>query len=114
MESQDDNNILGSSGRIDEAMLEWSEFVSQMTEVDGYLVDYEMGTAMQLEHVEMSMPVQLDLSINDDGSVVIGGSPPIYYVETTFAPVFHQLNIKIGVTINQNEDAGSTEQRLEP
>jgi hypothetical protein len=94
---------------IDETMLAWSEFISQMTEVDGYLRDDEMGTAMQLEKVEMSMPIQLELHVGDDGKVVIGGSPPLYYVDTTILPVFHQLSIKIGVTENYNSDAGSDE-----
>lgn len=94
---------------LDETMLEWSEFISQMTEVDGYLADVEMGTSMQLEKVEMSMPVQLELHVGEDGRVIIGGSPPLYYVDTTVLPVFHQLSIKIGVTENRNNDAGSDE-----
>ena len=90
-------------------MLEWSEFISQMTEVDGYLRDDEMGTAMQLEMVEMSMPIQLELHVGEDGQVILGGSPPLYYVNTTILPVFHQLSIKIGVTETRNSDAGSDE-----
>ena len=106
----DDDRVMGTPHElIDESMLEWSEFISQMTEVDGYLRDDEMGTAMQLETVEMSMPIQLDLHVGEDGRVILSGSPPLYYVDTTILPVFHQLSIKIGVTENMKSDAGSDE-----
>jgi hypothetical protein len=94
---------------IDEAMLEMSEFISQMSEVEGYLYDVEMETGLQLENVSMSMPLQLDLLVNEDGSVVLGGSPPLYYAETTILPVFHQLNIKICVNENSERDGGNNE-----
>jgi hypothetical protein len=111
MENLNDSDPLGdgSVDIIDETMLEWSDFISQMTEVDGYLRDDEMGTAMQLEKVEMSMPIQLDLHVAEDGRVILGGSPPLYYVDTTILPVFHQLSIKIAVTENTNSNAGSDE-----
>lgn len=80
---------------VDEAMLEMGEFVSQMTDVDGYMFDAEMSTALRVEKIKMSMPIQLEIQVSDNGSVVLGGSPPLYYTETTFSPVFHQLTINI-------------------
>lgn len=82
-------------GLIDEAMLEMAEFVSQMTDVEGYMFDAEMSTALRVEKLKMSMPMQLDIHVSEDGSVILGGSPPLYYTETTFSPVFHQLTINI-------------------
>lgn len=95
-------------GLIDEAMLEMCDFLSQMTDVDGYLVDAEMLTSMRLQKLNMSMPIQLDLLVREDGSVLLGGSPPLYYAETTFLPVFHQLtiNIKVEEKENQENDGG--------
>ena len=82
-------------GLVDEAMLEMGEFVSQMTDVDGHMFDAEMSTALRVEKVKMSMPMQLEIQVREDGSVILGGSPPLYYTETTFSPVFHQLTINI-------------------
>jgi hypothetical protein len=98
---------------IDEAMLAMSEFVAQMTEVDGYLFDEEWQVATRLEDVEMSIPIQLDLHVNDDGRVTIGGSPPLFYVDTTVMPVFHQLKVTINVNENSENDARSSQQRME-
>jgi len=96
--------------QIDEAMLEMAEFVSQMTEVEGYLIDPENEIAMKLEEVKLSIPIELDLLVAEDGSVILGGSPPLYYTETTILPVFHQLNVTIKI---ETPDAGSSKQRME-
>jgi hypothetical protein len=94
---------------IDESMLNMGEFLSQMTDVDGYLFDRDTLTAMRVERVNMSMPIQMDLQVIDDGSVVLGGSPPLYYTETTFLPVFHQLKITVVVEeVENREDNGGT------
>ena len=110
MENQSDSTAHEETdgGLIDEAMLAMGDFLSQMTDVDGYLFNAEMLTAMRLEKVNMSMPVQLDLHVREDGSVLLGGSPPLYYAETTFLPVFHQLtiNIKVEEKENQESDGG--------
>lgn len=91
---------------IDEAMLGMGEFFSQMADVEGYLLDAEMLAAMQMEKVKMSMPMQLQVHVKEDGSVVLGGSPPLYYAATTILPVFHQLtiNIKAEAKANQEDD----------
>lgn len=91
---------------IDEAMLAFGEFVAEMTDVDGYLYDSEEAAAMQVEEVELSMPVQLDLVVSDRGDVVVGSSPPLYYAETTFLPVFHQLKVRISATKNNTKSNG--------
>jgi hypothetical protein len=92
---------------IDEAMLEMSEFVAQMADVDGFLYDEEMLASMQMERVDLSIPMQLDLHVMEDGTVKLGGSPPLYYTETTILPVFHQFSIKIKLTENSDSHAGS-------
>ena len=87
-----------AGGVIDEAMLEMGEFIVQMSDFNGHLFDPDSLTSFQLEEVDLSMPVQLDLLVQDDGAVTLGGSPPLYYADTTILPVFHQLKVKIRVT----------------
>jgi hypothetical protein len=108
-----ENISIESQEVIDEAMLEMGDFIAQMADVDGYLEDIEMGTATRLQHVEMEMPLQLDMHVNDDGSLVLGGSPPLYYVSTTVSPVFHQFKVKIHVTENDEQNASSDKQGME-
>lgn len=82
---------------IDEAMLEIGDFVSQMSDIDGYLTSEEAEFALEMEKVDLDMPLQLDIRVAEDGRVNIGSSPPLYYVETTIMPVFHQIQISIDV-----------------
>ena len=78
------------------------------------LEELENGYLDELpEDVEMSIPIQLDLHVNDDGRVTIGGSPPLFYVDTTVMPVFHQLKVTINVNENSENDARSSQQRME-
>lgn len=88
---------------IDEAMLEMSGFIDEMTDLDVYLVAEEEDFAMYAEKVTLDLPVQLDIGVLDDGQVVIGSSPPLYYVETTIMPVFHQLKVTIEKENTQTE-----------
>ena len=83
---------------IDEAMLEMGEFIVQVSDFEGHLFDPDSLTSFQLEEVDLSMPVQLDLLVQDDGEVTLGSSPPLYYADTTIMPVFHQMKVKIRVT----------------
>lgn len=98
---------------IDEAMLNFAAFFVQMTEVDGYIADAEMQTACRIEKLELSMPVQLDLHVMDDGSVRLGGSPPLYYTETTVMPVFHQLRIHVELDKQESNRLPYHEQAVE-
>ncbi|UII31262.1 hypothetical protein LVD17_23505 [Fulvivirga ulvae] len=88
--------------KVDEAMLELGDFVYEMSDIDGYLTSTEAEFALKMENVELDIPVQLDIRVAPDGTVQIGGSPPLYYVETTVMPVFHQM--KINIERNKVED----------
>lgn len=94
MEDQEYNEIQDRK-EVDEAMLEMGEFVYEMSDIDGYLTSEEAEFALKMEHVELDMPIQLDVKVAEDGTVKIGSSPPLYYVETTVMPVFHQMKIHI-------------------
>jgi len=114
---EDQSNIAAENNgdhEIDEAMLELREFVAQMTDVEGYLIDMDMLTATRIEKLKLSMPMQLDLHVMDDGSVRLGGSPPLYYTETTILPVFHQLNVQLEINGQEDNHSDDHEQAVEP
>lgn len=85
----------GQQSTIDEAMLEIGDFVGQMSEIDGYLFSGEEQFNLYAERISLDMPVQLDIKVTDTGIVKIGSSPPLYYVETSIMPVFHQIRINM-------------------
>ena len=97
------SNIPEKKDLIDEAMLEMADLLSQMNGSEEDLASGEYGFTLYPESIFLDMPLQLDIQKTEDGRMVIGGSPPLYYVETTIMPVFHQLRMKIEVTKNEIE-----------
>lgn len=82
---------------IDEAFLTMSELIETLSDLEGHVTGLEGAEIirMEMEAVELELPLQLDITVSDEGEVIVGGVPPLYYVETTVLPVFHQLRIAL-------------------
>jgi hypothetical protein len=48
------------------------------------------------------MPIELKVTVTQDGSVKLKGSPPTQLVKTTIMPVFHQMRLRV-VRTDDNE-----------
>lgn len=86
---------MDSRNELEETFLPFGELLEEMSSVEGIVDDKKMGVAMQMEEATLGIPVQLDILVNDEGQVQIGGTPPLHYTETSFDPVFHQLKITL-------------------
>lgn len=76
---------------IDEAMMTLSDMVQDLVEPFEPEQDKEQQISMSLVSIHLDMPVQLQVSVAADGKVTLGLTPPLYQIETSFAPVFHQV-----------------------
>jgi hypothetical protein len=76
---------------IDEAMISFEEMVNELTEPVGEIIDEENGVLMGISKISIDMPIQLDVVVDENGKVHLGTTPPLYHVETSFMPIFHQL-----------------------
>jgi hypothetical protein len=86
---------MSTESQIDEAFASLGENLTGFcAEIEGEVADAEAGVRMQLEEFEVSTPVELDLSVHSDGSIEIGCAPPLFPVETTVFPVFHQIKFR--------------------
>ncbi|MEM9820552.1 MAG: hypothetical protein AAF985_05750 [Bacteroidota bacterium] len=83
--------------KIDEDFLGFSEFVEQLASVDGKVsgIEADEAISMEIETVKMGLPFQMDIAVAEDGTVALGGVPPLYYTETSFMPAFHQIEITL-------------------
>ena len=86
-----------SKNPLDEAFLPWADFIEASSDVEGAVADPGKGVAMTVERAEINMPVELDIVVDDDGRVEIGAIPPLYYVETSVMPVFHQVTLTLEI-----------------
>ncbi len=91
------------SDSMNEDFIPFSEFVEEFVAVDHYMEQNfeDRNVAMHIEKITTETPCQLHVEVDDDGKVNLGSIPPMYYVETSFMPVFH--NIKINFEIEENE-----------
>ncbi len=92
---------------VDEDFISFSDLVEDLSDIDGSIkgVFNDDAVNMEIEEVEMEVPVELSISVDDMGKVTLGGTPPQYSVETTIMPVFHQLKLKL-ITIDKFEQNG--------
>ena len=55
-----------------------------------------------IDKITISVPIELNVAVNEDGIVRLTSSPPSQQIETSFMPVFHQLGMVINAeTINE-------------
>ena len=76
---------------VDEAMMSLEEMVADLVAPVEEIVDEENGVLMGISSISIDMPVQLDVVMDENGQVHLGTTPPLYHLETSFMPVFHQL-----------------------
>lgn len=87
---------------IDEAFLPMNEVVEILGDIEGRITDWQEGVQMDIDKVELELPMQLEILVDENDEVMIGGAPPLYYVETSFMPVFHQISLVLTVSENKN------------
>ena len=80
---------------IDEAFEQVAEFIDQLTDIEGQVLDPEHGINMEIEEATLGIPIQLELIVDEQGQVALGIAPPIYYVETSVIPVFHHIELSL-------------------
>lgn len=76
---------------IDEAMMPFEEMINTLVEPVEEIADEENGVNMYVSSIALDMPIQLDVVVDENGKVMLGATPPLYKVETSFETVFHQL-----------------------
>jgi hypothetical protein len=76
---------------VDEAMMGLSQMVEELIEPFDVLKDEDGELQTSLVGIHIDMPVQIETMTDENGKVAFGITPPIYKLETSFNPVFHQL-----------------------
>jgi hypothetical protein len=76
-------------------LMPFSQLVEELTNYEKQQVDPNTGFAMTIEQLTVGMPIELKVTVNNDGTVNLKGSPPTQLVKTTVMPIFHQIQIRI-------------------
>ena len=78
---------------MDPAFLSLSDALAQMLDVRGEIVDQDAGVRAHITQLSIELPIELDVSRDESGALVLGSAPPLYYVETTYLPSFHRIRV---------------------
>lgn len=84
-----ENNQMEENDLRDESMMSLADMVEEIVEPFGDAKSDDM--AVELVGIGIDMPVQIQVSITEDGKVILGITPPLYRIETSFSTVYHQI-----------------------
>lgn len=76
---------------MDEAFVPVGEMIRGMAAA-GDIGGAQLGVRMYIDRFTVQTPIELDLSTRADGTVAIGTVPPLYRVDTSLRPSFHQIS----------------------
>ena len=78
---------------LDEAFLPLHELVPLLLPDLPDLVDEEAGVRSSVVGCDVTTPIELDVVVDEQGEVRLGGTPPLYHLETSVLPVFHAVRL---------------------
>jgi hypothetical protein len=59
------------------------------------IYDADAGVRTRITGYEVATPIELGVVVMADGSVELGGTPPVYHLPTSIEPVFHAIALVI-------------------
>lgn len=81
--------------QIDEALLPFHTMIADLADFDGSIIDETACTSMSLQEVQLELPILLEIVTDVQGGLILGVSPPLYYVATGIESIYHKLVISI-------------------
>jgi hypothetical protein len=78
---------------MDPAFLAFSDALAEMLDFRGEIVDEEAGVRSHITQCTIELPIELDVSRDDSGALVLGSAPPLYYVDTSYRPSYHRIRV---------------------
>jgi hypothetical protein len=75
---------------VDEAFVPFHRLVVELA-ASADIRSEEHGIHMYVHRYSVETPIELDIVVGADGSVQIGSVPPLYRVDTTYRPSYHQI-----------------------
>jgi hypothetical protein len=78
---------------VDSAFLTFSDALAEMLDFRGEIMDEKAGVRSHITQCTIELPIELDVSRDESGALVLGSAPPIYYVDTSYRPSYHRLRV---------------------
>jgi len=83
---------------MDEAFIPMAQILERMLWVGQEIVDEDAGIRSYVHECAIESPVELNVFRDEDGTLRIGTTPPLYYVDTSLRPSYHRLKFMAQLT----------------
>lgn len=80
---------------LDEAILPFNAFASGVCDLEGVISSETAGVRMRLKEAAVELPILMDIQPGAGGDLLLGASPPLYYVATGIESVYHKIKITV-------------------
>lgn len=90
------NEVENTEG--DGVFASFSDIIEQLADLTDPLEDPTSGQVFQIEQVTVNLPIEFNISVNEEGTATLRSTPPTQTTETTIVPVFHRLSLQIIAT----------------
>ena len=80
---------------IDESLVPFSLIMELMTNIGERTSDEEFDNPVVVSEMTVSLPIEMEVHVDDEGGMTIGSAPPTQKIETTFMPVFQNVRVTI-------------------
>jgi hypothetical protein len=78
---------------MDQAFISFSDAVAELVSFPGEIVDEQAGVRSHITECTIELPIELDVSRDESGALVLGSAPPLYYADTSFRPSYHRVRV---------------------
>ena len=69
----------------------FARVIEEMLAFRGEIADPQAGVRLYVTALEIESPVELDVTRQPGGALVLGSTPPLYGLRTSVAPSYHRL-----------------------
>jgi hypothetical protein len=76
-------------------LMTFHELIEDLVSTEMAIADPTTGMVQIIDQVDVEMPIEMRVEVNEAGQVTLMGSPPTQRTETTVLPVFHQMRIRV-------------------
>jgi hypothetical protein len=79
---------------MDSAFISFGQIIEKVLDIKGNINDEDNGIHFYIDEIEIGTPVELDIVVDENGKVTIWAIPPLYRVDSSFRPSYHNITLK--------------------
>ena len=80
---------------LDHSTAPVAELIAGFATIEGDLEDAHGTLGWSISEMSIESPLELDVHVLADGSVVLGSTPPTDHVGTSFSPLLNQIKVTL-------------------